>query len=172
MEGLLSTGPTPSSFFYWSRIFTFWTFPEVNILDHFRIFTFRTIPELLHSWPIQNCYNLDRSRIITFQFIPELFSSGPILVFLVLHHSRISTFWTFPEFLHPWPFQIFYVVDQICFSLFVQDLSRHLSEPPEEARRPQPWPAVFTFPSRGRGWLEKIPFVQSWSTHPAVVASM
>ena len=36
----------------------------------------------------------------------------------------------------------------------------------------QPWPAVFTFPSRGGGWLEQIPFVQSWSTDPAGVASM
>ena len=47
-----------------------------------------------------------------------------------------------------------------------------LSEPPEEVRKPQPWPAVFTFPSRGQGWLEQILFVQSWSTHPAVVASI
>ena len=35
-----------------------------------------------------------------------------------------------------------------------------------------PWLAVFTFPSRGRGWLEQILFVQSWSTHPVGVASM
>ena len=32
-------------------------------------------------------------------------------------------------------------------------------------------PAVLSFPSRGRGWLEQILFVQSRSTHPAVVAS-
>ena len=45
-------------------------------------------------------------------------------------------------------------------------------EPLEEARRPQSWPAVFTFLSRGQGWLEQVPFFQSWSTHPAVVASV
>ena len=50
--------------------------------------------------------------------------------------------------------------------------SCHSSEPPEEARKPQAWPAVFTFPSRGQGLLEQISFVQSWSNHPAVVASV
>ena len=49
--------------------------------------------------------------------------------------------------------------------------SCNLSGPPEEAKKPQPWPAVFTFPSRGWVWLEQIPFVQRWSSHPAVVAS-
>ena len=34
------------------------------------------------------------------------------------------------------------------------------------------WPAVFTFPSRGCGWLEQIPFVQILSTQPTGVASM
>ena len=46
------------------------------------------------------------------------------------------------------------------------------SEPSEEARNPQPWPAVFTFPCRGQEWLEQIIFVQSWSTNPVVVASV
>ena len=32
-------------------------------------------------------------------------------------------------------------------------LSCHSSEPPEEARKPQLSPAVFTFPSRGKWWL-------------------
>ena len=36
----------------------------------------------------------------------------------------------------------------------------------------QPWPVVFTFTSRGQGWLEQITFVQSWLTGPAGVASM
>ena len=42
--------------------------------------------------------------------------------------------------------------------------SWHLSELCKEAWRPQPRPAVFTFPSRGGGWLKHILFVQSWST--------
>ena len=31
--------------------------------------------------------------------------------------------------------------------------SCHSSEPPKEARKPQLYPAVFTFPSRGKWWL-------------------
>ena len=62
---------------------------------------------------------------------------------------------------------------QICgMSWESHGLSCLSSEPTEEARKPQPWPAVFTFPSRGWVGLRQILFVQSWSTHPAVVDSM
>ena len=72
-----------------------------------------------------------------------------------------------------------YVCMSIVASVFIWfssrhhcDFSCHSSEPPEEARKPQSWLAVLTFPIRGRGLLEQILFVQSWSTFPAVVASM
>ena len=39
--------------------------------------------------------------------------------------------------------------------------SCHSSEPPEEAQKPQPWTAIFTFPSWGWGRLYQIPFVQT-----------
>ena len=45
--------------------------------------------------------------------------------------------------------------------------SCHLSEPPEETRKPQPRPDVFHFPSTLGGWLDHSSFVQSWSTRPA-----
>ena len=43
--------------------------------------------------------------------------------------------------------------------------SCHSSEPSEEAQKPQPWPAIFTFPSRGRGWLEQISSSRELGTH-------
>ena len=45
----------------------------------------------------------------------------------------------------------------------------HLRVPGISAQS-QPWPAVFTFSSRGLGCLKQIPFVQSWSTRLAGVA--
>ena len=49
------------------------------------------------------------------------------------------------------------------------EVSRFAADDPWKS---QPWPAVFTFPSRGQGLLEQIPFVQILSTHPAGVASI
>ena len=46
--------------------------------------------------------------------------------------------------------------------------SCHSTEPPGEAKTPQPWPAASTFHTICCGLLHQSPFVQCWSTRPGV----
>ena len=81
-------------FYIWdySRIFTSSSIQELfDILDHFRIFPFLTIPEFLLSGKLQKFVIPDNSRIIIFWTIPELLLSGPYQKF---------SFLTLPEFLN------------------------------------------------------------------------
>ena len=120
-----------------SRIFQFWTLPEVlnseqfqnfNFLHNSIILNFLMGPKLFHAgplqnfcfvWPFQNFYILDHSKIGTFWPIPEIFTFWTISKFLHSGPFKKFTFRTISDFfLHCGPFQNFYILDHSIIIVF------------------------------------------------------
>ena len=107
------------------RVFTFWTNPEFQDINHFRTFRLCILDHSkikLHSCWFQNCYIQENSRIsacwtrtefhvldlskhFTCWTLPEFFYSRSFQNFYIMNHSRILKFWTIPEMFQSVHFQ-------------------------------------------------------------------